>query len=652
MYIRAITLFSVSLLFLLSSCSPEHSEIVLSEFNNQEIKMKEFEDAYAKNSGGIEQAKKDSLDALKNFLNLYTNFKMKLRDAEVRGFDTNEDLHNELLNYKKKVGITLLLDSKIVEPGIRELYDKRKYELEVSHIMFKNDTSNEKESLDLASSVLDSIKNGADFGEMAKKYSADFYSKSNGGNIGYITAGLLPASFEDAAYKTEVGKVYPEVVKTKFGYHIIKVTDKINRIPEVKASHILIRINSNDTLSAYKKADSILTKIKNGEDFAKLALKYSEDPGSRERGGDLGFFERRSVVPPFGTAAFSMKDGEVSNIVRTRFGYHIIKVTAHKMLPSFEDDKENLKKIFKQTRYDEEYDNLISELKNKYDFKIIGKTLDYLISNSDSAKVGADSSFMKKIDGMELYAFAGDSVDASSFLNELNANQNYSGRLINSQLLTDALKKISAQDLLEKEALNLEKTNHELRSLMEDYKNGIYIFKLQEEEVWNKINPDSVQLYQFYLDTKEDYKQPDRADYGEIFSIRDSIINFVYDKLKQGANFDSLAAKYTERPGFQAKAGHYGLQPVSSSTLAKKAFDLNEGEFTEPFENGNGYSIVKLFSKDPARLKTFEEAKPEVSSIYQEKESKKLEDQYINRLKERYHPIFYYDELSKAYKTE
>ena len=140
-----------------------------------------------------------------------------------------------------------------------------------------------------------------------------------------------------------------------------------------------------DTTAALAKVDSILTKIKNGADFAELAKEYSQDPGSKDKGGDLGFFKRRQMVKEFDEAAFNLKVGEISGAIKTRYGYHLIKVTDKKKYPSFEDDKEELKKLFQQTRYQDNYNSLIAQLKNKYDFKVIGKTLDFIASNSDSA---------------------------------------------------------------------------------------------------------------------------------------------------------------------------------------------------------------------------------------------------------------------------
>ncbi len=652
MYVKMLALFSIVLAFVISSCAPKQSDIVVSEFGDHQIKMKEFENAYVKNVGSVEAAKKDSLSQLKNFLNLYTDFKMKIRDAEIRGYDQDTSLQNELADYKNKIAVTYLLNKEIVEPGIKDLYNKRKYELRISHIMFRPDSTGDANAEKLANAVLDSIKNGASFEEMAKKYSQDIYSRPVGGDIYYITGGMLPESFEDAAYATEPGHVFPHVVKTKFGYHIIKVTDKKERVPEIRASHILIGFRDAqgkmDTAAALAKIDSILTKIKNGADFGEMAKEYSQDPGSKNKGGDLGFFARRQMVKEFDEAAFNLKVGEVSGVVKTRYGYHLIKVTDKKKYPPFNEDKEELKDMFQKTRYQDKYDSLISKLKIKYDFKVIGKTLDYITSNSDSAVVGNDSALVAKTGGMVIYSFTGNSKDAGQFLSELNNNREYTGRLINLSLLKSAIDKQSAEKLLEKEVSTLENTDSTYAALINDYKNGIYIFKLQSDEVWNKINVDSAKLHQFYDENKNKYKWPDRVSYSYISFENDSAAASAYKQLQSGIDFNSLEGKNSNN-----SIKEENLQNVDASALSKTASELDKtGDYSKPFLFQKTYCIVRLKEKEPARLKTFEEAKAEVSSGLQDQEAKTLENNYIQSLKNLYKPVYHYDELTKAFKND
>jgi peptidyl-prolyl cis-trans isomerase SurA len=656
MLFRSTILFTLALAFVLSSCTPQHADLVVAKFGDSEIKMNEFENAYIKNIGSYDAAKKDSLSKLKSFLDLYLNFKMKLRDAEVRGYGEDTALKQELTDYKVKVGVTYLLEKDIVEPGINDLYNKKKWELRVSHLMIRPDSSGEEAARKLTQAILDSIKNGKSFEGMVSKYSQDSFSKKDGGDIFYVTAGQLPVEFEDAAYNTPKGQVYPFVVRTKYGFHIIKVTDKKERVPQIRASHILVAFNNGkgvpDTAYAKAKLDTVLKALKSGEEFGKVAMQYSDDTGSKQQGGDLNFFERRMMVREFDEAAFNLSVGQVSDVVKTNFGYHIIKVTDKKPYPTFEEDKENLKKIYKQSRYQGEYDSLIARLKIKYNFKINDNNLHYIASKSDSVKIGGDHPKMAEIKETEVLSYAGKSIKAQEFLNKLNGSNDYLNKLITYDLLKSSANKFGADYLLDEEALNLEKTNAEFASLMEDYRNGIFIFKLQDEEVWSKINFDSTKLYNYYTSTKSNYVFPDRINFSEIFSHKDSLINHYYGLLKKGVDFDSIATKYTERPGYAEKAGNYGLVEINNSPLSEEANKLkNSGDYSNPFADAGGFSIVKLVAKEPSRVKTFEEAKAEVSGAFQESESRRLEQEYIDKLKNKYKAVIHYDNLEQAFKN-
>lgn len=657
MLLRISFFFSFILMFLISACTPKHSEIVLAEFGDNQIKMDEFERAYAKNAGGIQVASNDSVSQYEKFLNLYVNFKMKLRDAEVRGLFDRPDIRNELTDYQKKVGASYILEKELVEPAIRNLYEKRKEELRVSHIMFRTDPSNSDSVKEFAQQVLDSILSGAATFEQMVKYSQDSFSKPEAGDIFYITAGQLPVEFEDAAYELKKGQIYPELVQTRYGFHIIKVTDRQPRIEKIKASHILIDFNNEegifDSVAAREKIDSIHTELINGADFAQLASELSEDPGSKTRGGDLGFFERRMMVKPFDEAAFKLDVGEISDVVKTQFGYHIIKVTDKQPVRAFELSKDDLKKIYKQTRYNQDYEKLIDSLKNAYHYSLNESAVQILQDTAVSYKFGQEHPDSDQLSKINIFRFTSDSVTVTDFLDRAGQQTEFASKDLNPALLQQAIDKFSGEYTLELAAMDLPKHDSTFAELMEDYKKGILVFELQEEEVWNKIEIDSTKLYEFYLQTKENYRFPDRVNFSEIYAKTDSAINYYYSLLQQGENFDSVASKYTERLPYRQKAGNFGWQNADQSEFAKVAFELeNPGDYSKPFRSTGGYSIVKLNQKDPARIKTFEEARPEVSGAYQEALSERLEQEYLESLKNRYEPEFYYEELKHAFKTE
>lgn len=655
------TLRIFSLLFIaiiLSSCSTQHSELVIAKFDNEKVTMAEFEKAYAKNVGGYDRASGDTYENYSNFAELYTNFKMKLKDAYARGYDKDESLINELMDYKKKVGSSYIQEKYLVEPNIKELYERRKEEVRASHIMIRPEQAgSDSAAKQLAQQLLDSIKMGVSFEQLAKVHSQDFYSKENGGDIFYFTAGQLPFEFEDACYNTPVGTVYPNVVKTKFGYHLIKLTDRKPRIPKIQAAHILVSFMNQegqvDSALAKAKIDTVVSKLKEGADFAELAKQYSDDTGTKDRAGDLGFFERRMMVQPFDEAAFNLEVGQISDVVETQFGYHVIKLLGKGEILPFEQDKDNLKTILKRLRYQDLLNDYVANLKKEFSFNINEANLQLVVEKSDSTLVGADYPNLNDVKDIIVYSYGNVNQKFEDFYNRLRRDTDFTGKKFAVEDMTNAINKYSSDELLEYKALWLDTLDQNFADLMNDYKNGIFIFKLQEDEVWNKIVIDSVRLVQYYEQNKEKYKWPDRAAFTEIWTLKDSVANLYLSQIKNGeVSFDSLAKK-TERASMMSKEGKYDLTAIGTSDLARIAFDLEkQGDISDIYPNSGGFSIIRLDIKDPERIKTFEEAKAEVTGAFQEMESKRLEKEYIESLKKKYKPVINYDNLKKAFKKE
>lgn len=652
MSLRISIYFAALLTFLITACSTEHSKIVIAEYDDVKIRMDEFENAYTKNVGSLAVAIKDSFENYKNFAELYTNFRMKLDDAKLRGYQNDSELNDELQNYKKQVGSSYILEKYLVEPNIKDLYEKRKTEIRASHIMIRPDSTGELAARNKTQAILDSIKAGQSFESMVQKHTQDNFSKPKDGDIFYFTAGQLPYEFEDAAYHTPKDSIYPQVVQTRFGFHIIKVTDVKQRIPKIRVSHILISYSKPDgtvdTAATYATMDSVLAELKAGKDFGEVAKRFSDDTGTKDKGGDLGFFERRMMVPEFDEAAFKLDVGQVSDVVKTSFGLHVIKLTEKQSYPTFEEDKENLKNLLKRSRYNDLYTELVENYKKEFNYKLNEDTFHQMLDQNDSTLIGGELRGGEVLGNKTLYSFTNDVVTVNDFYSKLKSDTEFTGKKFNNDFISRAIKKYSDQQVLEEKANTLDKTDSEFAELMKDYQNGIFIFKLQEEEVWNKVKIDSVKLFDFYQKNMEKYKWDNRVAFAEIFARRDSVIRHYYDLLKSGENFDSLASK-TERPNMKEKHGKYELQIISSD-LSKIADGLSKiGDYSEPIPNQGGFSIIRLDEKDPARLKTFEEAKAEVSGAFQEFESRRLENEYIDSLKKRYSPVINYDQLRKAF---
>lgn len=651
-------LFFIPLIVFIS-CSPQNSKIIVAEYGNNKVYMDDFEKAYAKNSGGFVKTKTDSLESLQKFLDLFVTYKMKLRNAEVRGYTTDADMQKELRDYKINIGSTLFLEEELYEPNIRKLYERRKTEFRASHIfLIPDSTMNEEKIVELGNQLIQRIQKGEDFAALAKQYSKDTYTKNKGGDVYYFTAGQINSpQIEDAVYNTEPGKIYPRLVNSGFGYHIIKLTDKKTRRPSIRAEHILIRFSDStgtDTAKALRQIQEIEQKIKNGADFGEMAFKYSQDKGSAVQRGDLGFFGRSRMVKEFDEAAFNLKKGEVSPIVKTQFGFHLIRLVDESSYPTYQEEKDELKEIYRRVRYKLDFEKLVEKLKAEFNYLLNRETFNIVLSKSDTVKVGPGywtGKLKKEIGEKEIFKINNKSFSVDSLFSFLIKKGLFFNRTLDSKILNDGVNQYAGDLLVREKALVYDKVNPEFAKLMEEYESGIYLFKILDEEVWSKLLIDSAKVKSFYEQTKQNYKWKERVEFKEIYNQKDSLINSCYALAVSGYNYDTLVVRFNQRTGYENKPGYYGLVDTDFNELAKRANALkNIGDVSKPFQFDDGWSIVKLVKREPARLKTFDEAKAEIVSILQDKESKRLEDEYINKLKSIYRPKVYYDELVKALK--
>jgi len=621
--------------------------------------MDEFENAYSKNLGGFKNASKDSLKNYEKFLDLFVNYKMKLHDAYVRGLPSNPDVQKELRDYKINIGTTLYLNDKLFEPNIKTLYERRKTEYRASDIILTEDSIMNAQKVEtLGKQIIERIQKGESYDSLAKHYSKDTYTKNRGGDVGYFTAGQINSpDVEDACYSTEPGQIYPHLVSSANGYHIIKITEKQLRRVAVHVAHILILYTDStkvaDTAKAFKKIQNIEQQLKDGADFSSLAIKYSDDKVSGKKGGDIGFIERGKTVKEFDEAAFKLQKNEISPIIKTRFGFHIISFLGALKDKPFEDQKQELKDLYQRIRFKKDYDELIEKFKVEYKYSKNDEVLNRILSKGDTVKTESDylnSNMKKELGDKTVFTVNGIPYSSDSLFSFMIKSGNYTMKKIDSKILNDGLSKYSGNILMRENALNYDKQNPEFAKLLEEYRNGTYLFKILDEEVWAKMSIDSLKLHDFYNQTKENYKTKEQVQFKEIHCQKYAVINECYTLTSSNADFDTLYSKYNE-PKNNSKNIVSELVDYDNNEASNHAFELkNIGDISKPFEIENGWSIVKLLKKSPIRTKNFEEAKSEVTSIFQDQETKRLENEYILRLKKVYEPKLNYNELTKAFK--
>ena len=778
MRIQSLAVFAIvvaAVPLIITGCSPKEQEVVAT-VGPDKITLQEYENLYLKGNTNRDSARTSSMLERERFLDLMVNYKLKLLDAQRMKLDQRPEIINEVEQYKGGLAASFVTERELTGPGVRRLYDRRAEEIRASHILLtlRPDASPEDsaKTYKKAYEIIHALKTGADFKTLALENSQDPSVKQNEGDIYYFTAGQMVPAFEDAAYGLKVGEMTSTPVRTQYGLHIIKVTDRKPAPGEIRASHIMIRFSTpkptpEDTAAAYAKIKAIQDSLKLGMDFAALAQRNSQDPGSAPRGGDLGWFARRRWVQPFDEAVFQLKTGEVSGIIRTPYGYHLAKVTEIKPRKTFEESKAELQQVYQEYSFPKEYRALMDRLDKQYHVHLNEATMASLIAAADSNKTVRDSGATAGVSSAVLQSnllnVGPIALTADSVLATMRARQDLATTTFRTQPFSAAANKISEQFVWLLAADSLERRHPEFASILKDYKEGVLLYQVEQDNVWNKVAGSDSALHAYFDAHRDKFTYPDRVNISEIRFPTEAIARAMAAELKQGKTLEQLAAEDSIRMAIPSrfegsfKKGATTLAPKSRKILTSVADQLKADStlrvqmtvladtakakskklaqrrlaavsaqlqkfglrpnrvitVTRPLAGGvpvkasaasktdneadrlelnivgrqprvlgkieqavlppdtdvrtrgadtlavgsvsnlipfrGTISIIRLNQREPARQKTFEEAGGELSGAFQEAESKRLETEWLQSLRQRYPVVEKKDVLKDAF---
>ena len=329
----------------------------------------EFLRVYNKNLNiVVDENQKD----MRSYLDLFINYKLKVKEAYDLGLDTIKSYKSEYKMYSEQLIEPYLKDESIVAKLVNEAYQRGLEEILASHILIRNNSNNPVDTLKAYNTIIEArqkIINGDDFAAVAKSYSDDPSVIKNNGSLGYFSAFSMVYPFENTAYNTSVGEV-SQPFKTKFGYHILQVNDRRDARGEVEAAHIMIKSASKN---GEERINEIYTKLNNDEDFGYLAKTQSDDAYSAKKNGSLGKFGSGRMIKEFEDVAFSLKDtSDISKPFKTKFGWHIIKLIKKFPLESLEEKKTELtQKIKSGDRSKIINSSVVNNLKKEYKLSLI-----------------------------------------------------------------------------------------------------------------------------------------------------------------------------------------------------------------------------------------------------------------------------------------
>ena len=464
---------------------------VLMTINKKPVSLGEFEYLYHKN-----QSQQLASQPIEEYLEMFVTYKQKVADAEAEGIDKSEAFQNEFDGYRRDLSAPYLEDRAVEDSLVNAIYERMKTDVDVSHIMVASrgenvDRGAQRQRLD---SIRTAILAGSDFEQLARRFSIDPAVSRTGGRMGIIPVMRLPFQFEDAAYATAVGEISP-VIETPFGFHIVKVNAKTPARGQVLVEHILkLTQGLSDAEAAAKKAqiDSLYTVVTaDSANFADVARRESEDPGSRREGGRLPWFGAGQMVPEFEAISFELPVGGISKPVQTAYGYHIV----HKLDARGVDTKDNLTPQIKSALSRDDRSawprqRKVAQLRKKYNARIDARTLQ-AVDDEITANGGLDSTLMARYinDNRTIALIGKQEIPVSEIVAEMYGPLRGS---IDDQLARFAEFVNGNLDnaVIEAERNALAETNTDYRNLLNEYRDGMLLFEVSDRKVWSKAKKD------------------------------------------------------------------------------------------------------------------------------------------------------------------
>jgi peptidyl-prolyl cis-trans isomerase SurA len=601
---------------------------VIMTIDGDPITKSEFLQIYLKNNDDPKYDK-ESLD---EYMELFKRFKLKVAEAEALGYDTIPRLKKELAGYQKTLARPYLIDSTKNQALVREAYDRTLEEIHAAHILIRLESNaTPEDTLKAYNRLLDlkkRIEGGENFEAVAKSKmgSEDPTVQKNGGDLGYFTAFQMVYQFEDAAYSTPVGKV-SNPFRTRFGYHILQVKDRRPARGTMEAAHLMIAARSDasekEIENAKTKIDELYEKLQAGESFEELVGKYSDDPSSNGKGGVLPKFGTGTttrMVPEFTQAAFELKnDGDYSKPVQTDYGFHIIKRLSWKDVSPFEDlQKEIEKKVAKDARAVKTQASFVRKLKEEYGFKSKSKKgLKWFYQNIDSTyhfgKFKASDYPKKKV----LFCLDKQKFRANAFAEYLE--KNYRGaRKEDPKIVVDKQYKLWEDEaILGYEESKLADKYPAYKALITEYHDGILLYEVMSDKVWNKAMRDTTGLKAFYKSNADNYQWGERVD-AEVYECGSMLLAQQTAQLLKIDTLEStdIVAAVNESSSLNVKYRKGKFDTSKTGFISASGSPLRDG-VNDVYEYNGKFYVVVVKDRIPAGPKEFDEAKGAITSDYQ-----------------------------------
>ncbi len=639
-----------------------YAKKTLITIGDKEISAREFMDTYEKNNVKTDVLDKKNID---EYLDLYVDFKLKVTEAEDLKMDTVPSFVKELKNYRDQLAKPYFSNDDITEELVKEAYERMQFDMNAAHILIKCGAkalpADTLAAYDKAMKIRERILKGEDFSAVAMEMSDDPSARDmaeipgvrkayvgNRGELGYFTAFDMVYPFETGVYTTEVGEVSMPI-RSDFGYHIIKVNSKTPALGLVRAAHIFLVSDSNDP----SKSDSVLKNkayniynelMKDQSQWSDFVKRYSEDNGTIANNGVLSPFKVNQIVPEFITAVKGLQPGEISEPVKTSFGYHIIRLVATTPPSAFETEKAKLEeRVERDMRGKISEEIAMKRIMKDNNFKENTKVKDEYIATIDST-LAMGMYQPAEIDAEKvIFTIGKETCKLQEFVDYVVGHQRRQGFLSSSAYAYELYDAFLKEKVFAYEDSVLEDKYPEFKTLVQEYHDGILLFSLMEEQVWNKAVEDTTGLNEYYERNKDNYMWNERVKAIVVISNNGENVEEIATLLSGDVTIDSVRAYLnsnklpaTARLSFYQKGDNVNIDEMEWKEGALQIFKSTVDNSTQ---------IIKIIELRPVEHKSFKEAKGLVTSGYQNE----LETLWLQQLREKY-PVEVNQKLLKKVK--
>lgn len=628
--------FFLGLFFLLSFASnaQNNTKEVLFTINDKPYYTDEFSRIYKKN---LDLVKDDSQKDLNQYLELFVGYKLKVNKAYKLGLQNGPQYKNELKSYRAQLAKNYFNDTKITQELIEEGYSRLQKEIRASHILILVDENASPEDTLKAYKKIEDISKkaiaGEDFANLAVQYSEDPSAKENKGDLGYFSAFRMVYPFENAAYKTQKGKV-SKIIRTRFGYHILKINDIRANRGEITVAHIMIlKPKPEETeKDAEKTINEIYQKIQQGEKFEDLAKQFSEDKSSSSKGGVLNKFASGQLSSEeFENVAFSLANlNDISKPFNSDFGWHIVKLIEKHPVKSMDEMKNELEsKIGKDDRSKKITASLNEKLRKKYTYK--KDTKQYGLISKLVTNDFYEAKWTLPANASEytatLVTINDKKIDGKTFLDFIDKQQKAGIKVKPLSKLVDTLyDKFLDEQLTTYYDDNLETEFSDFANVMEEYRDGLLLFDLMEKEIWDRAKTDTIGLNTYYDEHKMEHMWKKRVEVTIASSTKQDMIKKAQALLKKNEKPQAIKDKLNVENVINVMTNSGTFEEGSDGLPKTMKYDVG---VSDVFKEGEYYFVTKVDKVMPAGVKTIEECKGKLINEYQQY----LEQSWVSDLK-------------------